>query len=452
MIRATIANLVRQTRYLLVLSAAFCAFHPATRADEDGFVPLFNGRDFSGWVNVNCAPETWSVRDGMIHCTGHPTGALRTARQFENFILEVEWRHLISGGNSGVFIWGTPIAAPGKPFLRGIEVQVLDHGFNVPGKNEWYTTHGDVFPIQGATMKPFGRHNGMRSFPSEERSNGMPEWNHYRIVCTNGVIRLHVNGKEVSGGEECNYCKGYLGLESEGAPVDFRNIRIKELPSSNPPAEAVASVNQGFTSLYTGMDLSGWKVEPGDEGHWKSKDWILDYDGKSEAKDKNLWSEKSYGDFILICDWRFTGKPELKKVPVILVNGHYDTNADGSRKFQEVPDAGDSGIYLRGNSKSQVNIWCWPIGSGEVHGYLTDTNQPPAVRAGVTPKIKADKQLGEWNRFVITMRGERLTVVLNDQTVIEDVQLPGVPARGPLALKHHGAPIQFANIYIKPLD
>src|SRR5438093_11712961 len=95
----------------------------ALAEDNGGFVPLFNGRDLAGWVNVNCAPETWSVRDGMIHCTGHPTGALRTSRQYENFILELEWRHLESGGNSGVFIWGTAIAAPGGPCLRGLEVQ-----------------------------------------------------------------------------------------------------------------------------------------------------------------------------------------------------------------------------------------------------------------------------------------------------------------------------------------
>src|ERR1043166_2481319 len=133
----------------------FLAISSARAADEETFVPLFNGRDLTGWVNANCAPETWSVRDGLIHCTGHPTGAMRTERQYENFILEVEWRHLSSGGNSGVFIWGTPIAAPGVPFLRGIEVQVLDHGYNAKGKNEWYTTHGDVFPIHGAAMKPF---------------------------------------------------------------------------------------------------------------------------------------------------------------------------------------------------------------------------------------------------------------------------------------------------------
>src|SRR5260370_11012269 len=93
----------------------------AWAAEEDGFVSLFNGHDLAGWVNVNCAPETWSVKEGMIHCTGLPTGALRTTRQYENFILELEWRHLRSGGNSGVFIWGSPIAALGGPSLRSIE-------------------------------------------------------------------------------------------------------------------------------------------------------------------------------------------------------------------------------------------------------------------------------------------------------------------------------------------
>src|SRR2546428_13521558 len=111
----------------------------AHAADQPEFVSLFNGHDLHGWVNVNCAPETWSVHDGLIHCTGHPTGALRTPRQYENFILELEWRHLSSGGNSGVFIWSSPVAAPGVPFLRAVEVQVLDHGYDVKGKNEWYT-------------------------------------------------------------------------------------------------------------------------------------------------------------------------------------------------------------------------------------------------------------------------------------------------------------------------
>src|SRR6266498_46215 len=132
-LRAFSRSLVQTPRMKTFFRATWLAVVCAIRlaAADDGFVPLFNGRDLAGWVNANCAPETWSVREGMIHCTGRPTGALRTTRQYENFVLELEWRHLSSGGNSGVFIWGTPIAAPGVPFLRGIEVQVLDHGFNV---------------------------------------------------------------------------------------------------------------------------------------------------------------------------------------------------------------------------------------------------------------------------------------------------------------------------------
>jgi hypothetical protein len=292
----------------------------AAAGDDDGFVPLFNGRDLTGWVNANCAPETWSVTNGMIHCTGHPTGAMRTERQYENFILEAEWHFLVSGGNSGVFIWGTSIAAPGVPFLRGIEVQVLDHGFNVPGKNEWYTTHGDVFPIHGATMKPFGRHNGMRSFPSEERSKGFPEWNHYRIVCTNGTIHLSVNGKEVSGGEDCNYRKGYLALESEGAPVEFRNIRIKELPSNNPPAELCAPKDEGFRAIFTGLDLRGWKTDSKDS----AAKWVADGERlrlKSESGDSpaTLSTEKQYSDAEFIVDVR--PSKESPQTPTVELRG-----------------------------------------------------------------------------------------------------------------------------------
>jgi hypothetical protein len=304
----------------LLLAAAIIVLLPVFAADDDGFVPLFNGRDLSGWVNANCAPETWSVTNGMIHCTGHPTGAMRTERQYENFILEAEWHFLVSGGNSGVFIWGTPIAAPGVPFLRGIEVQVLDHGFNVPGKNQWYTTHGDVFPIHGATMKPFGRHNGMRSFPSEERSKGFPEWNHYRIVCTNGTIHLSVNGKEVSGGEDCNYRKGFLALESEGAPVEFRNIRIKELPSSNAPAELCAPKDEGFRAIFTGLDLRGWKTNDQTNARWTVSDNHLHLKDGSDAKAGTLWTQKEYGDAEFIIDVQ-EPKNATSPTPVIKFRG-----------------------------------------------------------------------------------------------------------------------------------
>jgi len=419
------------------------------QAAEEGFVPLFNGKDLSGWVRVNCAPNTFTVKDGIIVSTGIPTGVLRTDRQYENFIIEMEWKHMVAGGNAGLFLFGDPLPAPGVPFTRGMEIQILD------GRNtESYTSHGDVFSIHGATFVPDRPHpkGWMRCLPSESRSKPAGEWNHYRVESRDGKVSLAVNGKVVSGGSHCVPRKGYICLESEGSECHFRDIRIKELPSSNPPANEVADVAQAFKSLYTGVDLSGWKTEDGHKGHWQAKDWTLEYDGKSEAKDKNLWSEKEYGDFVLVADWRFTMKPEPKKLQVILPNGDDALNDDGTKKMIEAPFAGDSGIYLRGTSKAQVNMTCKTIGSGEVYGYRVDKKMTPEVRAGATPKLKADNAPGKWNRFIITMKGDRLTVVLNGKTVIENAPLPDVPKRGPIALQHHGDPIQFANLFIKELD
>ena len=284
----------------LVLLLAILALSSPARAEES-FTPLFNGRDLAGWVNVNCAPETWAVREGVVTCTGKPTGAMRTERQYENFIFEAEWRHMKSGGNAGIFVWSSPLAAPGVPFLRSVEVQVLDLGY---GNTDSHTTHGDVFPIHGSTMKPFGRSRGMRSFPSEERSKPSPEWNHYRVECNDGTVRLQVNGKEVSGGEACVWRKGYLGLESEGSPTEWRNVRIRELPSTNPTPEQTAPEAQGHRPLYTGLDLRGWKTATPER--WTPNDWKLVL--KDGPAGEAIYLEMLYGDCELIVDCQSPGK------------------------------------------------------------------------------------------------------------------------------------------------
>lgn len=419
------------------------------RTKEPGYIDLFNGKDLTGWVNVNCAPSTWKLGQdeeggAVIACSGVPTGVMRTDRMFENFELELEYRHHVAGGNAGLFVWSDALTARGQPFTRSVEVQVMDGQ-----EGDWYTSDGDIFPIHGAKMTPENpRGNGDRAFPTEKRANRAPLWNHYHVVCNNGEISLAVNGKVVTRGRNVTPRKGYICLEAEGSPVDFRNIRIKELPSTGATSDQTATEDRGFVSLYTGVDLSGWKVEPHHQGHWTANDWTLNFDGKAEG---DLWSEKSYKDFVLICDWRWSGESKDADLPVVLANGDYALDENGKQKTQRVKEAGDSGIYLRGSSKSQVNMWCWPIGSGEVHGYRTDAKMPPEVRAGVTPKEVADAPIGRWNRFEITMKGDRLTVVLNGKTVIENAQLPGVVAEGPIALQAHGSPIQFANIYIKEL-
>jgi hypothetical protein len=211
------------------------------RAWIDGTGPGWRPLGEADFTNVNCAPDTWSWHGGEVHCTGQPVGVLRTVQKYTNFELVVEWRHLRSGGNSGVFLWiddeSLKDLPPGK-LPSGIEVQVLDHGYadqfrQRTGKEpDWFTTHGDVFPTGTADMTPFPpvAPNGKRSFPSKNLSKGAGEWNHYYIRAINGEVRLWVNGEEVSGGTGCKPSSGYWALESEGAPIEFRNLRIRELP------------------------------------------------------------------------------------------------------------------------------------------------------------------------------------------------------------------------------
>lgn len=210
---------------------------PRIVVDGPGWVSL--GSD--DFVNVNCADDTWSFPDGQIHCTGTPVGVMRTKRSFTNLEVSVEWRHLKAAGNSGVFLWASEAnLATLKPggLPEGIEVQILDHGYadnyrrNQGKEPDWFTTNGDVFPTGNARMTPFEpiSPNGKRSFPSKNLSRGTPEWNHYYIRAVNGEVRLWVNGEEVSGGTGCSPASGFLCLESEGSPIEFRNLKVRELP------------------------------------------------------------------------------------------------------------------------------------------------------------------------------------------------------------------------------
>src|SRR5438874_3457617 len=235
---------------ILGLIAAISAIGAETkRQDEKPLPKAFIDGTGLGWralrpadfTNANCDPETWTWKDGGLYCTGKPIGVLRSVKTITNLELVVEWKHLKSAGNSGVFLWGTPESVdalkPGE-LPQGVEVQILDHGYaeqyekKTGKKPEWFTTNGDVFPTKGTKLKPFPplSPDGSRSFPRKNLSKGVGEWNHYYVRAINGEIRLWVNGEEVSGGSDANPHTGDLCLESEGLPIEFRNLRIRELP------------------------------------------------------------------------------------------------------------------------------------------------------------------------------------------------------------------------------
>jgi hypothetical protein len=313
-------------RYLVALLFALAIVAPfsADEKKDDGFVPMFNGKDLTGWINVNCAPDTFFVRDGMVITTGKPTGYLRTVKQYENFIADFEWMHIPPKpgevGNSGFFVWADPLPAVGTGYTRGIEVQVL---VNLTYKNKkgeiTATSQGDLFSIWGATCVPERPHpNGSaRCLPSENRAKGENEWNHYVVEANDGVIKLAVNGKVVSSVSKCSPRKGYLALESEGSECRFRNLKIKELPSTNPKPEEIAKVDEGFKNLFGGLDLAGWKADDEAKKHWTTSDGVLRYDGKGEA----LRTEREFGDAEFVVDIRSPAKKSEKAVQCSLSVG-----------------------------------------------------------------------------------------------------------------------------------
>jgi len=380
----------------LVLGAAWLwtgQVRAAEVVEPSEFRPLFNGKDLSGWVNVNCAPDTWIATNGLIACTGVPIGELRTDRMFQNFVLELEWRHLQAGGNAGVFVWADALTARGEPFIRGVEVQVLD-GREGPT----HTSDGDIFPIHGARMTPSNGRGGDRAFPTEKRAKPSPEWNHYRIECIEGAISLAVNGKVVTRGSEASPRKGYICLESEGSPVEFRNLRIRELPEREAlPPEAIANPAEGFLSLYNGRDFSGWRTGAGGEAGWRSRDWILECDGTKPGAP--LIGEAVSGDGVWILDWR----------------------------WRDTRRSGDWRTLLRPRGVDLTSV-------------LTQ------VPAGL------EQAAGKWNRVQCQIRGNRMRLEVNGKPIGEGFELTGVPAKGRTVLVPAEVPVEVANLYFKRLD
>ena len=210
----------------------------------------------------------------------------------------------------------------------------------------------------------------------------------------------------------------------------------------------------GFVPLFTGEDLSRWRVEEGHQGHWQVKDGVLKYDGKAEQKssfEKSLWTRDAFGDVEFYVEWCLSAEPRMKDHPVVLWNGDFLRDSKGARITRPHLDAGDSGIYFRGHFPCQANIWSQVLGSGEVNGYRTNRKLPVKLRQSCLPFKNADHPLGDWNVFRIRLQNERMSVNLNGHMVLQTELLPDLPTSGPIGLQHHGDPIEFRNIWVKGL-
>jgi len=229
---------------ILIILAFYCISHDAIAQNtlEFGTVTKLDDLNSSSgkkptalkWVNVNTAEDTWTVKSDTLYSTGLPIGVMRSEKQYENFILHVEWRHMEKGGNSGVFVWSKAVPDPESRLPDGVEVQMLELGWIELNTKDGVAppiayVHGELFGVGGVKTDP-DNPRGERSKSTENRCKGKGEWNTYDVVCVDGTIKLSVNGKFVNGISNSTQRKGYLCLEAEGAKIEMRNFRMIELP------------------------------------------------------------------------------------------------------------------------------------------------------------------------------------------------------------------------------
>ena len=188
------------------------------------------------WIDVNTSDSTWAVVGDELVCYGHPIGVVRSEKQYENFLLHVEWKHMEPGGNSGIFAWSKAIPGEENRLPDGVEIQMLELDWvNLNQRNGEKPpiayVQGELFGVGGVETIP-DNPRGTRSKSTEHRAKGRGEWNTYDVVCVDGVVKPSFNGKFVNGLSHATQKKGYLCLESEGAEIHFRNLKIVELPPS----------------------------------------------------------------------------------------------------------------------------------------------------------------------------------------------------------------------------
>jgi hypothetical protein len=205
------------------------AEHSKSKEDGSGTkeIKLFNGKNFKGWELY--LPETdgkvidpktvWSVKDGVVRCEGKPNGYMRTKKKYADFKLELEWSWPENPTNSGVLL---RIEGEDATWPKCLEAQLM------------HENAGDFWAMKGCEFneisKRYPEWNGATKPKEEDNSEKAPgQWNKYEITCVGDTVELVVNGVKQNKATGVNVLEGYIGLQSEGSPIMFRNINLTRI-------------------------------------------------------------------------------------------------------------------------------------------------------------------------------------------------------------------------------
>jgi hypothetical protein len=415
-------------RPLALLLLSLCLVASAAPGRASGrWVKVFDGKTTNGWTLIHQTGQGYIVRDGILICPEGEDGNLFLTPEYSDFAFKFDFK-LAANANNGV---GIRAPFEGDAAYMGMELQILDDSGSMYTQLEPGQYHSSIYkvvPAKRGSLKPVG------------------QWNHEEITAIGPHIKIVVNGM-VTVDADLNKVndpevladhpgfrrdRGHIGFLGHGpTEVQFKEIYLKDLgkpeKDNTPPP--------GFTALFNGKDLTGWKglvadpparakMTPAELAtaqekattealkHWQAVKGEIVYDGKNN----NLCAVKDYADFEMLVDWKIGPK-------------------------------GDSGIYLRGSP--QVQIWDNPLGSGGLYNNEKNPSNPTVV---------ADNPIGQWNRFRILMVGDKVTVYLNNKLVVHNVTMENYWERnkpiypiGQIELQHHGDSLWFKNIYIREI-
>lgn len=375
---------------------ALLIFNPLpVQAARDEWVPLFNGKDFSGWRFSDASalpkqpPSVWKIENGVVIGAGDPQAILASQWEYEAFELEFDWRAMAEDYDADLYVHAARLldAAPIR-LAKG-----LDGG---PQEND----RGEGEYNAGPTGMIGGQGKARKAVPELQRPIG--EWNSWRVLVQKNVITLICNGKQAWSCDDYVPRRGYLGFRVFQGPLEIRNIRVREI---------------GYRSL---MDIAEWEVYPGFGGKGPLEEhWV---------RDGLLWTFKGPGPSIV------TKKKDFSSYRLRVEFMFADPD----------PSNINTGIYLRGVHPWQADIWehKWGCGLwGVLHSYSPAKKNIQDLGKVVRPAVRMDNPSGQWNYLDVRVEHNVVSVWLNGRTTIDRYPIqevdPKFPNSGGIGLQAH---------------